>query len=135
MPTALHPQTLLTLTNDGQILPARYGFPMKLRVPTKLGYKNPKHIVAITVTNEFPGGYWENQGYNRLGGDPDPSATNSFHPKISTELTCPSVSSFCFPCCTLACQCGVRTISGDKALAKLLTPCSKSNSSMSRKLN
>jgi DMSO/TMAO reductase YedYZ molybdopterin-dependent catalytic subunit len=68
MPTALHPQTLLTLTYDGDVLPAKYGFPMKLRMPTKLGYKNPKHIVAITVTNEFPGGYWENQGYNWFGG-------------------------------------------------------------------
>jgi DMSO/TMAO reductase YedYZ molybdopterin-dependent catalytic subunit len=68
MPTALHPQTLLTLTYDGATLPAKYGFPMKLRMPTKLGYKNPKHIVAITVTNEFPGGYWENQGYNWFGG-------------------------------------------------------------------
>jgi DMSO/TMAO reductase YedYZ molybdopterin-dependent catalytic subunit len=68
MATALHPQTLLTLTYDGSTLPAKYGFPMKLRIPTKLGYKNPKHIVAITVTNEFPGGYWENQGYNWFGG-------------------------------------------------------------------
>jgi DMSO/TMAO reductase YedYZ molybdopterin-dependent catalytic subunit len=68
MPTALHRQTLLTLTYDGQILPPKYGFPMKLRMPTKLGYKNPKHIVAITVTNDYPGGYWENQGYNWFGG-------------------------------------------------------------------
>jgi DMSO/TMAO reductase YedYZ molybdopterin-dependent catalytic subunit len=68
MATALHPQTQLTLTYDGQTLPAKYGFPMKLRMPTKLGYKNAKHIVAITVTNEFPGGYWENQGYNWFGG-------------------------------------------------------------------
>jgi DMSO/TMAO reductase YedYZ molybdopterin-dependent catalytic subunit len=68
MPTALHPQTLLTLTYDGQILPPKYGFPMKLRMPTKLGYKNPKHIMSISVTNKFPGGYWENQGYNWFGG-------------------------------------------------------------------
>jgi DMSO/TMAO reductase YedYZ molybdopterin-dependent catalytic subunit len=68
MPTALHPQTLLTLTYDGQRLPAKYGFPMKLRIPTKLGYKNPKHIVAMTVTNTYSGGYWENQGYNWFGG-------------------------------------------------------------------
>ena len=68
MPTALHAQTLLTLTYDGQGLPPKYGFPMKLRMPTKLGYKNPKHIVAITVTNDYPGGYWENQGYNWFGG-------------------------------------------------------------------
>ncbi|MFP6561329.1 molybdopterin-dependent oxidoreductase [Paraburkholderia sp. B3] len=68
MPTALHPQTQLTLTYDGNVLPPKYGFPMKLRMPTKLGYKNAKHIVAITVTNQFPGGYWENQGYNWFGG-------------------------------------------------------------------
>jgi DMSO/TMAO reductase YedYZ molybdopterin-dependent catalytic subunit len=68
MPTALHAQTLLTFTYDGKILPPEYGFPMKLRMPTKLGYKNPKHIRAIVVTNDYPGGYWEDQGYNWFGG-------------------------------------------------------------------
>ncbi len=68
MPTALHPQTLLTLSHDGRVLPREYGFPMKLRVPTKLGYKNPKHIRAIFVTNTYPGGYWEDQGYNWFAG-------------------------------------------------------------------
>ena len=68
MPTALHPQTLLALTYDGQVLPPKYGFPMKLRMPTKLGYKNPKHIQSIFVTNTYPGGYWEDQGYNWFGG-------------------------------------------------------------------
>ena len=68
MPTALHPQTLLTLRYDGEVLPAKYGFPMKLRMPTKLGYKNPKHITAMFVTNTYPGGYWEDQGYNWFGG-------------------------------------------------------------------
>ncbi|MSQ70911.1 MAG: molybdopterin-binding protein [Betaproteobacteria bacterium] len=68
MPTALHPQTLLTLRFADQLLPAQYGFPMKLRMPTKLGYKNPKHIMALWVTNEYPGGYWENDGYNWFGG-------------------------------------------------------------------
>jgi len=68
MATALHPQTLLTLRYAGQILPAQYGFPMKLRIPTKLGFKNPKHITSIFVTNEYPGGYWEDQGYNWFSG-------------------------------------------------------------------
>ena len=68
MATALHPQTTLALTYDGQPLPPKYGFPMKLRMPTKLGYKNPKHIQAIYVTNTYPGGYWEDQGYNWFGG-------------------------------------------------------------------
>ena len=68
MATALHPQTLLALTWDGETLPPKYGFPMKLRIPTKLGYKNPKHVRAIFVTNTYPGGYWEDQGYNWFGG-------------------------------------------------------------------
>jgi len=68
MPTALHPQTLLTFQYDGQTLPPQYGFPMKLRMPTKLGYKNPKHIMEIFVTNTYPGGYWPDQGYNWFGG-------------------------------------------------------------------
>ncbi len=68
MPTALHAQTLLTLDYDGETLPPRYGFPLKLRMPTKLGYKNPKYIQALFVTNTYPGGYWEDQGYNWFGG-------------------------------------------------------------------
>jgi DMSO/TMAO reductase YedYZ molybdopterin-dependent catalytic subunit len=68
MPTALHAQTLLTFTYDGLTLPPEYGYPMKLRMPTKLGYKNPKHINAIYVTNNYPGGYWEDKGYNWFGG-------------------------------------------------------------------
>ena len=68
MPTALHPQTLLAFKYADQVLPAKYGFPMKVRMPTKLGFKNPKHVVAISVTNEDPGGYWEDQGYNWFSG-------------------------------------------------------------------
>ena len=68
MPTALHAQTLLTLTYADEVLPPKYGYPMKLRIPTKLGYKNPKYIQEIFVTNSNPGGYWEDQGYNWFGG-------------------------------------------------------------------
>jgi len=68
MATALHPQTLLTFRFADQLLPPKYGFPMKLRMPTKLGFKNPKHITAMVVTNDYPGGYWEDQGYNWFSG-------------------------------------------------------------------
>ena len=53
---------------DNQILPRKYGFPMKCRMPTKLGFKNPKYITAIYVQNNDAGGYWENQGYNWFSG-------------------------------------------------------------------
>ena len=68
MPTALHPQTQIALKFDNEILPRRYGFPMKIRMPTKLGFKQPKHVVEMAVLNEDRGGYWENQGYNWFSG-------------------------------------------------------------------
>jgi DMSO/TMAO reductase YedYZ molybdopterin-dependent catalytic subunit len=68
MATALHPQTQMTFKFDNQLLPRAYGFPMKIRIPTKLGFKNPKHVVAMEVTDKNPGGYWSNQGYNWFSG-------------------------------------------------------------------
>jgi len=68
MATALHPQTMIALKFADQILPRRFGFPMRMRLPTKLGFKNPKFIMAMFVTNEYPGGYWEDQGYNWFSG-------------------------------------------------------------------
>ncbi len=68
MPTALHPQTQMTLAFDGATLPTKFGFPMRIRIPTKLGFKNPKHVIGLTVLNNYTGGYWEDQGYNWFSG-------------------------------------------------------------------
>ena len=68
MPTCLHPQTQMTFKFEDKILPRAYGFPMKIRMPTKLGFKNPKYVVGMEVTNTDRGGYWEDQGYNWFSG-------------------------------------------------------------------
>jgi DMSO/TMAO reductase YedYZ molybdopterin-dependent catalytic subunit len=68
MATALHPQTQLTLQFGNEVLPRKYGFPIKVRMPTKLGFKNPKHVIAMHVTNKDLGGYWEDRGYNWFSG-------------------------------------------------------------------
>lgn len=68
MPTALHPQTQMSFKFDHKTLPRAYGFPMKIRIPTKLGFKQPKYVVAMEVTNVDRGGYWSNQGYNWFSG-------------------------------------------------------------------
>ena len=68
MATALHPQTVMAFRYADQVLPPKYGFPWKLRIPTKLGFKNPKHVTALFVTNQNPGGYWEDKGYNWYSG-------------------------------------------------------------------
>jgi len=68
MASALHPQTLLTFKISDEVLEPKYGYPVKLRIPTKLGFKNPKWITAMFVTNRFPGGFWEDRGYNWFAG-------------------------------------------------------------------
>jgi DMSO/TMAO reductase YedYZ molybdopterin-dependent catalytic subunit len=68
MPTALHPQTIMAFKFADQILPVKYGYPFKVRIPTKLGFKNPKWVTTIFVTNRMPGGFWEDRGYNWFSG-------------------------------------------------------------------
>lgn len=68
MASALHPQTLMAFKFDGEILPTRFGFPMRIRMPTKLGFKNTKHVVGLSVLNTYTGGYWEDRGYNWFSG-------------------------------------------------------------------
>ena len=68
MATALHPQTLLATKYAGRPLAEPFGAPLRLRTSTKLGFKNPKWITAMEVTNQYPGGYWEDRGYNWFSG-------------------------------------------------------------------
>jgi DMSO/TMAO reductase YedYZ molybdopterin-dependent catalytic subunit len=68
MPSALHPQTILATSFLGAPLTPPFGAPIRLRIPTKLGFKNPKSVTQIAVTNIYPGGYWEDQGYNWFSG-------------------------------------------------------------------
>jgi DMSO/TMAO reductase YedYZ molybdopterin-dependent catalytic subunit len=68
MATAMHPQTLLAVAYARETLPDPFGFPLRLRMSTKLGFKNPKWITAMEVTNTYPGGYWEDQGFNWFSG-------------------------------------------------------------------
>jgi DMSO/TMAO reductase YedYZ molybdopterin-dependent catalytic subunit len=51
-----------------EILPVKYGYPFKVRVPTKLGFKNPTWVTTIYVTNRYPGGFWSDRGYNWFSG-------------------------------------------------------------------
>ena len=68
MATALHPQTLLATHYARETLAAPFGYPLRLRTSTKLGFKNPKWITAIEVTNTYTPGYWEKLGFNWFSG-------------------------------------------------------------------
>jgi DMSO/TMAO reductase YedYZ molybdopterin-dependent catalytic subunit len=68
MPSALHPQTIMAMGYGDGVLGNAHGFPFKVRVPTKLGFKQPKWVTALFVTNHFPGGFWPDRGYNWFSG-------------------------------------------------------------------
>jgi DMSO/TMAO reductase YedYZ molybdopterin-dependent catalytic subunit len=68
MATALHPQTLLATKYADETLADPFGYPLRLRMATKLGYKNPKWVTAIEVTNTYPGGFWESRGFPWFAG-------------------------------------------------------------------
>ncbi len=71
METMLHPQTLFCYEMYGQPLDRGHGAPLRLQMPTKIGYKQAKYLDTIRVTNVLQAdkrGYWEDQGYSWYGG-------------------------------------------------------------------
>jgi len=68
MASALHPQTILATRYAGEPITDPFGFPLRLRAATKLGFKNAKWITAIEVTNDFPDTFWHKQGFNWFAG-------------------------------------------------------------------
>lgn len=68
MASARHPQTIMCLTYADKPLEPIFGAPMRVKIPTKLGFKQPKFVSSVHVTNDYPGGYWERYGYNWFAG-------------------------------------------------------------------
>lgn len=69
MKTALHPQTLLCYEMYGRPLTGTHGAPLRLNIPTKIGYKQAKWLTEMSVTNVLQKvGYWEDQGYSEFYG-------------------------------------------------------------------
>lgn len=69
MATALHPQTLLCYEMYDQPLTREHGAPLRLSIPTKIGYKQAKYLTEMKVTNVVDKlGYWEDQGYSSFYG-------------------------------------------------------------------
>lgn len=71
---AAHPQTLLALRQNGEPITPDHGAPVRLTIPTQLGYKSAKWVQRIEVVASMKhlfggkGGYWEDQGYEWYAG-------------------------------------------------------------------
>jgi DMSO/TMAO reductase YedYZ molybdopterin-dependent catalytic subunit len=64
MATAMHPQSLLCYEMYNQPLTREHGAPLRLSIPTKIGYKQAKYLTDLKVSHVLEKvGYWEDQGY------------------------------------------------------------------------
>jgi len=63
VPQARRPEVLLAHKMGGAELPKDQGWPVRLVVPGKWGYKSVKWVGRIEVDDTFDVGYWERQGY------------------------------------------------------------------------
>ena len=72
---AMEPTTLVAYEMNGEPLPQRHGFPLRLIVPGLYGEKNPKWLTRIELLNEADGrlhrrhgcGFYKEQGWGRKG--------------------------------------------------------------------
>ena len=72
---AMEPTTLVAYEMNGEPLPQRHGFPLRLIVPGLYGEKNPKWLTRIELLDEADGrlhrrrgcGFYKQQGWGREG--------------------------------------------------------------------
>lgn len=72
---ALHPQTIVAHTLNGEPLPVKNGAPLRMRIERQLGYKHAKYVTGIEAVADLDrvrggkGGYWEDTtGYAWYAG-------------------------------------------------------------------
>jgi DMSO/TMAO reductase YedYZ molybdopterin-dependent catalytic subunit len=61
---ARRPETLLATHVNGQALPDRQGFPIRLVVPFMYGYKSVKWVSRVTLESKRHVGFWERRGWH-----------------------------------------------------------------------
>jgi DMSO/TMAO reductase YedYZ molybdopterin-dependent catalytic subunit len=68
--TARHPQSLLCYEMYDRPLDRGHGAPLRLSLPSKLGYKHAKYLTTLDVSYVRPArhGYWSDQGYSWYAG-------------------------------------------------------------------
>ena len=58
----------LPFSSNGEPLPMKQGFPLRLIIPVKYGIKSIKRIGTMYFDNEKPPDYWAERGYDYFAG-------------------------------------------------------------------
>ena len=89
---AMEPTTLVAYEMNGEPLPQRHGFPLRMIVPGLYGEKNPKWLTRIELLNEADArlhrrhgcGFYKEQGWGREG-DVIPTHSRIDAPRVSGD--------------------------------------------------
>jgi DMSO/TMAO reductase YedYZ molybdopterin-dependent catalytic subunit len=65
MADMLDSRTLLVYGMNGETLPVRHGFPLRIYIPNRYGMKQPKWITSITAIDDEGRGYWVDRGWSK----------------------------------------------------------------------
>ena len=75
---ALKDNVILSYKLNGEALPKEHGYPLRLVVEGKYGYKWIKWVTHIKVIKGTYKGYWERQGYSNKADIDSPGKTKLF---------------------------------------------------------
>lgn len=64
MEDIMDPRTLLVYGMNGETLPVRNGFPLRIYIPNRYGMKQPKWITRIEAVDDKMIGYWVQRGWS-----------------------------------------------------------------------
>jgi sulfite oxidase len=81
LPLAALQDALLAVTLNGQPLPPEHGYPVRLIVPGRAGYKQPKWIQNIVFAREPVSGFWERHGASADGAAPPAVTLDAITPQ------------------------------------------------------
>ena len=60
------PRIMLVYAWNGQPLPQKHGYPLRVYIPDLHGMKQPKWITGISLVPDFIAGYWVQRGWDRI---------------------------------------------------------------------
>lgn len=61
----LDQRTLLVYGMNGETLPRKHGYPLRIYIPNRYGMKQPKWITKMTAVEDEPEGYWVARGWSK----------------------------------------------------------------------
>ncbi len=81
--TLIEEDVILARSHNGQDLTPDHGWPLRLVVPCRYGWKNAKWVCGLELVTEDSPGFWEKRGFNMRG---DPWKEERFWPELDASL-------------------------------------------------